>query len=74
MLGGNDDVRSRVGRGHTGEDGGVNHIEVVGAPDAGVGVDDGGAAVAAVVGAHLGGAHPVVGAAGLVGYWLLWGC
>lgn len=75
MLGGDDDVRGRVGGRHAREDGGVDHVQVVGAPDARVGVHHRGAAVAAaVVDAHLGRAHPVVGTPGLVGYWLLLGC
>ena len=38
------------------EDGGIHDEQVVGAVHLGVGVDDGGAAAAAVVGAHLDGA------------------
>jgi len=63
VLGGDDDVARRVRGGNAGEDAGVDDEEVVGAVDPGVEVDDGGAAVAAVVDAHLVGAHPVVGAA-----------
>lgn len=63
MLCGSDDQRGRIRRYHAREDAGVDDEEVVGSVDLGVEVDDGGAAVAAVVAAELAAAHPVVGAA-----------
>lgn len=69
MLGRRDDGGGRVARQLAGEDGGVDDEDVVGAVDAGVGVDDGGAVGgAAVVGAHFGGAFFVWGGGGRVRY------
>jgi len=48
----------------TGEDGRINNEEIVGTVHLGVGVDDGAASSASIVGAHLDGADPVVGVTG----------
>lgn len=63
LFGGNDDQGGGVGGDHSGEDGGVDDEEVVCSVDLGVEIYNGGAAVAAVVAADLGGSDPVVGAA-----------
>lgn len=64
MLRRDDDRSRRIARDVTRENARVNDKDVVCAVHLGIGVDDGGAIVhAAVVGAHLGGAHPVVGPA-----------
>ena len=60
LLGSDDDQGRGVGGDHSGEDGGVDDEEVVGSVDLGVEIYDGGAAVAAVVAADLGGSDPVV--------------
>ena len=62
MLGHRDDHGRRVASHHTGEDGGVNDVQVVSAVDLEVQVNDGGTAGAAIVGAHLVGTEPMVGA------------
>ena len=57
-----DDQGGGVSRDHSGEDGGVNDEEVVRPVDLGVEIDDGGAAVTAIIGSNLGSSNPVVGA------------
>lgn len=71
VLGGDHDDGLGVTGGQVGVHGGVDDVDVVGAPDFGVGVDDGGAVVG---GAHAGGAdkvraggHVVLGDEGLGG-------
>lgn len=74
MLRRHDDVAGGIGGGDTGEDTPVDDEEIVGAVDLGVEVHDGLAALgAAVVGADLGGADPVVCAAVGGGYYHLFG-
>ena len=64
LLGGDDNVGRRVSGHHAREDGGIDNEEVVGAIDLGVKINNGGSVVlATVVGTHLVGADPVVGAA-----------
>lgn len=63
MLSSSNDITARVGSGSTREDGRINNKQVIGAIHLGVEVHNRSTAEAAVVGANLVGAHPVVGAA-----------
>ena len=62
VLGSNDNHGRRVARHHTRENGGIDNVEVVGTIDLGVEINHGAATLAAIIGADLGGTHPVVGA------------
>lgn len=55
------DRSGRIGRDHSREDGAVYNEKVVGPPDPGVGVDNGGAIATAVVRTELAASDPVVG-------------
>lgn len=63
MLSSSNDITARVGSGSTREDGRIDNKQVIGAVHLGVEVHNRSTAEAAVVGANLVGAHPVVGAA-----------